>query len=92
MAAAGVCARCTLAILLEASTRDVASSFYSPFKMHWLGPMFIWVWLKINQEGLRRFWSVFPLTRVPFWHRLFEPQTVGVCKLAEVLTAIGLDL
>ena len=26
-----------------------------------------WVWLKINQEGLRRFWSMFPLTRVPFW-------------------------
>ena len=23
-----------------------------------------WVWLKIKQEGLRRFWSMFPLTRV----------------------------
>ena len=22
----------------------------------------------------RRFWSMFPLTRVPFWYRLFEPQ------------------
>ena len=33
----------------------------------------VWVWLKINQEGLRRFWSMFPLARVPFWYRVFEP-------------------
>ena len=31
------------------------------------------MWLKIEQEGLRRFWSMFPLTRVPFWYRFFEP-------------------
>ena len=36
--------------------------------------IYIWAWLKISQEGLRRFWSRFPLTRVPFWHRFFEPQ------------------
>ena len=34
----------------------------------------MWVWLKIKQEGLRRFWSMCPLTRVPFWYRFFEPQ------------------
>ena len=34
----------------------------------------ICVWLKIKQQGLRRFWSMFPLTRVPFWYRFFEPQ------------------
>ena len=28
----------------------------------------MWVWLKIKPEGLRRFWSMFPLTRVPFWN------------------------
>ena len=33
-----------------------------------------WVWLKIKQEGLRRCWSMFPLTRVPFWYLFFEPQ------------------
>ena len=33
-----------------------------------------WVWLKIKQEGLRRLWSMFPLTRVPFWYRFFSPQ------------------
>ena len=32
------------------------------------------MWLKIKQEGLRRFWSTFPLTRVPFWYRFLEPQ------------------
>ena len=26
----------------------------------------MWVWLKIKQEGLRRFWFMFPLTRVPY--------------------------
>ena len=36
-----------------------------------------WVWLKINQEGLRRFWSMFPLSRVPFGYRFFEPQPFG---------------
>ena len=40
-----------------------------------LGKRAIWVWLKIQQEGLRRFFvSMFPLTRVPFWCRFFEPQ------------------
>ena len=33
-----------------------------------------WVWLKIKQEGLHRFWSMFSLASVPFWYRLFEPQ------------------
>ena len=32
------------------------------------------MWLKIKQEGLRRFWSMCSLTRVPFWYRVFEPQ------------------
>ena len=26
-----------------------------------------WVWFKMKQEGLRRFWSMFPLPRDPFW-------------------------
>ena len=38
----------------------------------------IWVWLKIKQEALHRFWSMFPLTRVPFW-RFFEPQHATAC-------------
>ena len=32
------------------------------------------LWLKIKQEGLRGFWSMFPLTKVPFWYWFFEPQ------------------
>ena len=31
------------------------------------------VWLKIKEEGLRRFRSMLPLTRVPFWCRFLEP-------------------
>ena len=27
----------------------------------------IWLWLRIDQ-GLRRFWSMFPLRRGPFWN------------------------
>ena len=33
-----------------------------------------WVWLKIIQQGLRRFWSMCPLTSVPVWYWFFEPQ------------------
>ena len=40
-------------------------------------PKLIGVWLKIKQEGLR-LWSKFPLTRVPFWYRFFEPQPLGL--------------
>ena len=48
-----------------------------------------WVWLKIDQEGLRGFWSMFPLTRVPFWYRFFEPHPhPGVggppCRLGQI--------
>ena len=48
----------------------------------------MWMWLKINQEGLRRFWSMFPLTRVPFWYRFFEPQPcVRIVDIADFLQA-----
>ena len=33
----------------------------------------IWVWVKIKPPGDRRFWSMFPLTRVPFWVQIFDP-------------------
>ena len=33
-----------------------------------------WVWLKIQDLGLRRCSSTFPFTRVPFWAPIFEPQ------------------
>ena len=37
-----------------------------------------WVWLRIKQLGLRRFWSLFPYTKVPFWISIFfQPQPYG---------------
>ena len=39
-----------------------------------------WVWLKIKQEEFPRFWSMFPLTRVPFWCRfLSHSQMILEC-------------
>ena len=32
------------------------------------------MWLKIKQLGLRRFWPMLPLARVPFWYRFIELQ------------------
>ena len=32
---------------------------------------------KLNRKTKRRFWSTFPLTRVPFWYRFLEPQPHG---------------
>ena len=34
----------------------------------------IWVWVKIKPPGDRRFWSMFPLTRVPFEVPILDPQ------------------
>ena len=34
----------------------------------------------LNRRGLHRFWSMFPLTRVPFWYRFFEPQPNGIAR------------
>ena len=34
----------------------------------------IWVWVTIKPTGDRRFWSMFPLTRVPFGVPIFDPQ------------------
>ena len=39
-----------------------------------------WVWLKINYERLRKFWSMFPLTRVPFWYVFFSNSQMGIWR------------
>ena len=53
----------------------------------------MWVWLKIQQEGLRRFWSIFPLTRIPFWYQFFEPYpcfiTLGAKKIWQAMRSMG---
>ena len=36
-----------------------------------------WVWVKIKVPGDRRFWSMFPFTRLTFWVPNFDPQPVG---------------
>ena len=37
-----------------------------------------WVWVKIKPLGDRRFWSMFPLTRVPFGVPILDPQPTAV--------------
>ena len=49
----------------------------SPFKGCRFKVRVKWEWLKIKQEGLRRFWSMFPLTRVPVSYRFFEHSQMG---------------
>ena len=39
----------------------------------------MWVWVRIK-PGDRRFWSMFPLTRVPFGVPIFYPQPGKVAK------------
>ena len=43
-------------------------------------------WLKIKQEGLRRCWSMFPLTRVPCWYRFFEPLPFHYCTYVLIVS------
>ena len=45
----------------------------------------IWLWLKIKEEGLRRFWPMIPLTRVPCWYWFFEPQPFGANMFCDAL-------
>ena len=48
------------------------------------------VGLKLKQEGLRRFWSMFPPARVPSWCQFFEPQPCGLDWLrCEPLSVVG---
>ena len=47
---------------------------------------------QIKQEGLRRFWSMFPLTRVSFWYRFFEPQPYPKCAPRQSSLQIAQDL
>ena len=35
-------------------------------KSVWTGLANVWVWVKIKPPGHRKFWSIFPLTIVPF--------------------------
>ena len=35
---------------------------------------FMWVWVKTKPAGDHRVWSMLPLTRVPFWVPMFDPQ------------------
>ena len=37
----------------------------------------IWVWVKIQPPGDRGFWSMLPLTRVPFWVPICDPHPYG---------------
>ena len=41
-----------------------------------------WVWLKIKREGLRRFWSMFPLTRATHFGTGFLSHT-QISKMAQ---------
>ena len=51
-----------------------------------------WVWVKIQPPGDRRwFWSMFPLTRVPFGVPIFDPQPLGV-RIKTVTAVNGLRL
>ena len=49
------------------------------------GILWTWVWLKIKQEGLRRCWSMFPLTRVPFWTFFLSHSHMGRNQLVFVV-------
>ena len=74
LGAAAECAGCEVELKLP------GGGVWEVVKTHWLG----WVWLKIQDSGLRRLLSIFPFTRVPFWATIFDPQPglydiVGCC-------------
>ena len=42
-----------------------------------------------HQELDRRFWSMFPLTRVPFWVSMFDPASI--CSHLEIISPVVID-
>ena len=57
----------------------LASAFALPGTRHsWKPICTIWVWVKIKPPGDHTFWSMLPLTRVPFWVPIFDPQPYKV--------------
>ena len=60
----------------------------------------MWQWLKIQELGLHRFWSMCALTRAPFWDRILEPypclrrdtQQIGGIWARNPLPGAGLKL
>ena len=59
-----------------------------PELLHQTSPT--WVWLKLKQEGLRRFWSMFPLTSVPFWVPVFCAATLNDLNALQNKHGLGL--
>ena len=45
-------------------------------------PRFLGVAQNLVGGANRRFWSMFPLTRVLFWHRFFEPQPCVTARVS----------
>ena len=67
--------------ILNGTLKHTASIRESPFgRPVWVPNQGVWV--KIKPPGDRRFWSMFPLTRGPFWVHIFDPQ-----PLEEFVTA-----
>ena len=56
--------------------------------------MLKWVWVKIKPPENHRFWFMLPLTRVPFWVPVFDPQPNRKCSLRynlNVSTELGVS-
>ena len=68
---------------LRRSAGSPVSEFTCPRRHVELGTWKIhnWVWVKMKPPGDRRFWSMFPLTRVPFWVYIFDPPPTGLGNL-----------
>ena len=49
----------------------------------------IWVWVKMKPPADRRFWSMFPLTRVLLWVHSFDPESYMAEQLSIFLQGLS---
>ena len=51
-------------------------SMLKPVRKDWF--VLVWVWVKTRSPGDRRFSSLFPFTRVPFWVPILDPHPMAM--------------
>ena len=66
----------------EARLSLLAGEVYSVL-VSFISYLWIWLWLKIKDRGLRRFSSLVPIAKVPFWYMFLSHSHISDSWLCE---------
>ena len=58
-----------------------------------MGPTILpWVWLKIKELGLRKFWSLVPFAKVTLWYMFWSRSPIPMVLTAQSTEAVNVSL